>query len=198
MPGRARRWTDADRVADPRFGGGDLAGIGKLPFGRLGQPIAVGQAPGLGPRRRPRPAELGGERGVAVGDLLGPAALLVAEPQPLLGGVEQGAQQLPLPVVPGARPDRANVDHGEDQQQPQPLRALHRARRNPRSSWDRRGRGGRRCATAADDGAPARPRSRSRAASSPKRGHSSSATSAPSTLWSPPRPLAMSWSSTAT
>ena len=53
-------------------------------------------------------------------------ALLVAEPEPLLGGIEQAAQQLPLPVVPGARPDRADVDNGQHQQQAQPLGALHR------------------------------------------------------------------------
>ena len=34
-------------------------------------------------------------------------------------------KQLPLPVVPDAGADRANVDHGQHQQQPQPLRALH-------------------------------------------------------------------------
>ena len=60
-------------------------------------------------------------------DQLGPAVLLVAEPKPLLGGLEQGPQQRPLPLVPHARADRADVDHGQDQQQPQPLRALHLA-----------------------------------------------------------------------
>ena len=49
----------------------------------------------------------------------------MAQPQPLLGRIEQGPQQQPLPFVPHARPDRADVDDGQDQQQPQPLRALH-------------------------------------------------------------------------
>ena len=53
--------------------------------------------------------------------------LLVAEPKPLLGRLEQGPQQRPLPLVPHARADGADVDHGQDQQQPQPLRALHLA-----------------------------------------------------------------------
>ncbi len=59
--------------------------------------------------------------------LFRPPALLVAQPKPLLGGVEQGAQELAFPFGPGGRPDRPDIDHGQDQQQPQPLGALHEA-----------------------------------------------------------------------
>ena len=57
--------------------------------------------------------------------MLASPALLVAQPKPLLGGVVQRAQQLPFPLVPRPRPDRANIDHGQHQQQSQPLGALH-------------------------------------------------------------------------
>ena len=39
-------------LADPRFGRGHLAGVGDLPGKRLGQPVAVGQPPRMGPRPR--------------------------------------------------------------------------------------------------------------------------------------------------
>ena len=92
---------------------------------RLGEPVAVGQPPGMGARRARLPAERVGELLLAMLHQLGPAVLLVAEPKPLFGGLEQRPQQGPLPVVPHARADRADVDDGQDQQQPQPLRALH-------------------------------------------------------------------------
>ncbi len=78
------------------------------------------------PRCSRRPAQIGGELGLPRRHLLAPPALLVAQPEPLLGGVVEGPQQLPLPVVPGPRPDRSYVDHGQHQQQSQPFRALHR------------------------------------------------------------------------
>ncbi len=81
----------------------------------------------MGPRRRGRPAQCCGELGLPGRHLLGSPALLVTEPEPLLGGIVERPQQLPLPVVPGPRTDRANVDHGQHQQQPQPLGTLHRA-----------------------------------------------------------------------
>src|SRR3546814_14354935 len=40
-------------------------------------------------------------------------ALLVAEAQHLLGGVEQFGEQLPLPAVPHAGADRADIDDGD-------------------------------------------------------------------------------------
>ena len=58
-------------------------------------------------------------------DQLVPAALLVTEAESLLRRLEQGPQKHLLPLVPHARANRANVDDGQDQQQPQALRALH-------------------------------------------------------------------------
>ena len=104
----------------------DLQRIGLLPFGRLGQPIAVGQAPGMGAGGRCFPRQRVGELLLARRDLLRPAALLMAQPQPLLGGIEQRSEQLPLPVVPGGRTNRADIDHRQDQEEAQPLGALHR------------------------------------------------------------------------
>jgi hypothetical protein len=49
----------------------------------------------------------------------------VAEPQHLLGGVEKLGEQLPLPAVPDARTDRADIDHGQHQHEPQPLGRLN-------------------------------------------------------------------------
>ncbi len=72
----------------------------------------------MGAGRAGAPAQCGGEGGLPFLDLLGAPALLVAEAKPLLGGVEQAAQQLPLPVVPGAGTDGADIDNGEDEQQP--------------------------------------------------------------------------------
>src|SRR3546814_20727150 len=51
--------------------------------------------------------------------------LLVAEAQHLLGRLEYLAQQLALPFVPDAGTDRPDVDDGQQQQQAQPLQALH-------------------------------------------------------------------------
>src|SRR3546814_4290821 len=48
-------------------------------------------------------------------------ALLVAEAQHLLGGVEQFGEQLPLPAVPHAGADRADIDDGQDEKQAQAL-----------------------------------------------------------------------------
>src|SRR5579864_2900192 len=58
-------------------------------------------------------------------DDLCPAVLLVAESKPLLGCLEKGAKEGPLPFVPDPGTDRPNIDHGQDQEQPETLRALH-------------------------------------------------------------------------
>ncbi len=79
------------------------------------------------PRRCRRPAQLRCQLGLPRRHLLAPPALLVAQPQPLLGSVVERAQQLPFPLVPRPRPDRANIDHGQHQQQSQSFRALHRS-----------------------------------------------------------------------
>ena len=49
----------------------------------------------------------------------------MAEAQHFLGRIIEVAQQLPLPAVPDARPHRTDIDHGQAQQQAQPLGALH-------------------------------------------------------------------------
>ena len=67
-----------------------------------------------------------GARCILLGDdAFAPAMLLVAQPQHLLGRFEQCAQQLALPAVPDARTHRADIDHGQHQQQFQALGALH-------------------------------------------------------------------------
>ncbi len=108
-----------------RLGLCDLPGIGELPGWRLGQPVAVGQAPRMGPGCARLPPELGGEFLLPLLDNGGAAMLLVAEAEPLFGRLEQGAQECALPLAPHAGANRSNIDHGEDQQQPQPFRALH-------------------------------------------------------------------------
>ena len=80
-------------IADMRLGRGDLARIGDLPVERLGKPVAVGQPPGVRPRGARFPAQRRGQLLLPLLDQFVPPALLVAEPQPLLGGIEQGAQQ---------------------------------------------------------------------------------------------------------
>src|SRR6185437_3106443 len=114
-------------LADPRFGLRDLARVGGLPRERLGKPVAVGQPLRVGPDRARLPSERPGELLLPLLDDLAPAILLVAEPEPLLRGLEQGSQKRALPLVPDSRADGADVDNGEDEQQPQSLRALHLA-----------------------------------------------------------------------
>ena len=117
---------DARRcLPDAGLGGRHLAGIGEDPVSRLGQPVAVGQAAGMGARRLAVPVERLGQRRLARRHLLAPPALLVAEPKPFLGRIVKRPDQPPLPFGPDPRPHRANIDHGQDQQQPQALRALH-------------------------------------------------------------------------
>ena len=108
-----------------RFGGGDLSGVGDLPAKRFGQPIAVGQALGVGPDGARFPTKLGGEFLLANVHQLGAAVLLVTEPKPFLGRLEQGAKQGSLPLIPDPRPNRADIHHREREQQPKPLGALH-------------------------------------------------------------------------
>jgi outer membrane receptor protein involved in Fe transport len=106
-------------------GGIDEAGVRLQHLDRLGEPVAVRQVPGEAREAAFLPVEPAGQLLLDRGHPLAPAALLVAEPQMLLGGIEQLAQQLALPAVPHRRADRADVDHGQDQEQPQPLQALH-------------------------------------------------------------------------
>src|SRR3546814_16986714 len=68
--------------------------------------------------------ELRRDRVLLAGDPRLAPLLLVAEAQHLFGGVEQFGQQLPFPAVPHAGTDRADIDDGENEQQPQPLGAL--------------------------------------------------------------------------
>jgi hypothetical protein len=113
------------RFADARLAFGDLAGVGDLPRQRLREPVAVGQASRVRLRRACLPAERLRQLLLPCVHDLASAVLLVAEPKPLLGGFEQGAQKRPLPFVPDAGAHRANVDHRQDQQEAEPLRALH-------------------------------------------------------------------------
>ncbi len=106
-------------------GGVEEIGVALDHLRRLGEPIAVGQPPGEAREAALLPAETAAKRFLDRGDPVLAALLLVAEAQHLLASVEQSAQQLALPAVPGARPDRADVDDGEHEQQPQPLEALH-------------------------------------------------------------------------
>ena len=131
-PGRAAVGIVLDddvrlRLADMRFGGGDLPRIRELPCRRLGEPVAVGQAAGMSPRRAGLPAEFRSQLLLALLDDGAAAMLLVAKTEPFLRGLEQGPKQGALPIVPHARTDSADVDHGQDQQQPQALGALHLA-----------------------------------------------------------------------
>ena len=90
--------------------------------GRLGDPIGIAEAPRIGREIGVQPAEISGERGLLGGDPLAATGLLVAEPQHLLRTLVKVAQQLALPVIPDVGTDGADIHHGQDQQQPQPLR----------------------------------------------------------------------------
>jgi hypothetical protein len=80
------------RIADMRFGRGDLAGVGELPRRRFGQPVTVRKPASMGPGGARLPAELFGQGLLPLFDQRGAAMLLVAKPKPLLRRFEQGAQ----------------------------------------------------------------------------------------------------------
>src|SRR6185369_2076226 len=79
------------RIPDMRFGGRDLLRVRGLPGKRLGQPVTVGKAPRMRAERARLPAQRGGELLPPGIDQRSPAMLLVPEPEPLLGCLEQGA-----------------------------------------------------------------------------------------------------------
>ena len=49
----------------------------------------------------------------------------MAEPQHFFGSLEQVRQQLPLPPIPHTRSNRADINNGQDEQQPEPFKRLH-------------------------------------------------------------------------
>ena len=69
-----------------------------------------------------------GEFGLGAGYQIAPAHRHMAAVKHRRGGEIEGAQQLSLPAVPHPGPDRPDVGNGEDQQQPEPLQALHLCR----------------------------------------------------------------------
>ena len=92
---------------------GDPVGIGQQRPGTVDQMLLIAQQSrdGILLRRHP---------------LFSPVAL-VAQPQSFLGGIIELAQKLAFPAVPRARPDRADIDRGEDCEIAQALEALHLA-----------------------------------------------------------------------
>ena len=92
---------------------------------RFGDPVAFGHAAAEGGEGRLIHAQRLAQRLLLGGNPLAAALLLVAQAQHFLGRVIEVAQQLPLPAVPDARPHRTDIDHGQAQQQAQPLGALH-------------------------------------------------------------------------
>ena len=107
-------------------GTGDEPGVALQHVAALRHPIAVGKAAEILGVARLVPVERQGERAALGLDPFGAAALLVAEPQHFLGRLVEGGEQLPLPAVPDAGADRADVDDRQHQQQAQPLGALYR------------------------------------------------------------------------
>ena len=81
-----------------------------------------------------RPTVIGQGRGQPRPGPANPIAAQVfrnAAAQRLLRAVIKIAEQAAFPSVPDIGTDGANVDHGEDQQKPQPLRRLHEADKIP-------------------------------------------------------------------
>ncbi len=100
-----------------RIAGDDVVG--------LGDPIGFGQAADERFELLRAPAEQVAQRGLLDRDAFAAALLLVPEAQHFLGRIVERRQQLPLPAVPHAGADRADIDDRQHQQQPQPLGALH-------------------------------------------------------------------------
>ena len=103
----------------------DMAKVGDDHLDRFGDPIAFGQAIDQLGEGLVVFAEQQRDRFLLRGDPRLAPALLVAEAQHFLGRVVEFGEKLALPAVPHAGPDGANVDDGEDEQQAQPLGALH-------------------------------------------------------------------------
>ena len=92
---------------------------------RFGDPVAFGQPLAESLERRLVHAQRLAQRMLLGNDALAPTLLLMAQPQHFLGGLIEIAQQLSLPAVPDTRSHRANIHHGQAQQQAQPFGALH-------------------------------------------------------------------------
>ena len=122
-PGRSGANTDTRVAPDAVSGSAATDGTGS-PI-RASAAATVGQAPRMGARCGRLPGKPVRKLLLPHRDQFRPPALLVAQAKPFLGGIIEGAKQLPLPVIPCGRTDGANVDDGQDQQQPQPLRALN-------------------------------------------------------------------------
>ena len=105
-------------------------GVAHLPLLVDAQPIGgiVEVENALALRLRPV-REPSGQRGARLGEPLRVRGGAEAAGQDRLGLVIERAQQLALPAVPDARPDRADVADGEDEEQLQPLRRLHDLRK---------------------------------------------------------------------
>ena len=94
-------------------------------IGRLGDPIGI--AHGLGQiLDQPGPfTQQIDHLGLLVRDLLIAAMTHMPQPQAFAGDIVKLAQQLPLPAVPRAGTDRADIDRSEDGEMAQPFVALH-------------------------------------------------------------------------
>ncbi len=91
-----------------RLDRGDEAGIVLERLGGLGEPVGVREADRIsGEASRPASRASGRAPPGGLTDPLAPARLLVAEPQPSSAASNRVEQELSLPAVPGARPDRA-------------------------------------------------------------------------------------------
>ena len=94
-------------------------------IGRLGDPIGIAHGLGEILDQTRALAEQIDHLGLLVRDLLVAAMTHMAEAQAFAGDVVKLAQQLPLPAVPRAGTDRADIDRSEDGEVAQPLVALH-------------------------------------------------------------------------
>src|SRR3546814_4450345 len=91
--------------------------IGGDHLDRLGDPIAFGKAFRDLVEGSAVEAELRRHRILLARDSLFATALLVTATQHFFGRIVEFGEQLALPAVPYARPDRTNIDDGQHEQQ---------------------------------------------------------------------------------
>ncbi len=174
-----------------------LAGVMGQHILGLCDPIGFGQAADMRGELRLWPAEQLAQPRLLGGDPFGPPALFVAQAQHLFGGVVKIGEQLALPPVPrpgptarmstmvSRRSKRSRSGLCTVSQKSRIVLKSDRSRLNAVADISRCQRTSQATVSVS-------------ASLNPSRGQSRSATSAPRIEWSPPRPLAMSCSSTAT
>ena len=105
---------------------GDVVRVANEDIVGLGDPVAFGEAFDIGVEARRIPIECGHQRPLFRGDLLAAPGLLVAKAQHFFGGFIQVTEQLPLPAVPHAGADCADIDDGQRKEEAQAFGRLHR------------------------------------------------------------------------